>query len=302
MFLAVLLPILEPPVPPDSCTFRPRSPRRTAHRFVESPLFISNILECHFSHSFWNVISHIRLPSDPPRSKLKRIARAARLKGLSHPPPPSCHKNPRICRNPSRRFLPSWNCIRARSSSTATNRVCCFCRQRAVHKAFACPKSRFLSKTSSSLFQLPGIVPPMPSAFVSIHTRPLRSPSFSTKQPIHGTSGCSISQNINPPRLCRRGFSFFLSAPPEYFTFSPHRCALHPAPVSRNPESKTHCCSPCSRPFLLPKTQTNSGKLFACRCLYVGVTLSSRAVSSQVLSAPVSLTSVFDMGTGGPSL
>ena len=49
--------------------------------------------------TFWNVISHIRLPSDPPRSKLKRIARTARPKSLSHPPPPNCHKNPRICRN-----------------------------------------------------------------------------------------------------------------------------------------------------------------------------------------------------------
>ena len=90
MLLAVLLPILEPPVPPDSCTFRPCSPRLTAHRFVESPLFISNILECHFSHS-----STVR----SPRSKMKRIARTARPKSLSHPPPPSCHKNPRICRN-----------------------------------------------------------------------------------------------------------------------------------------------------------------------------------------------------------
>lgn len=51
MFLAVLLPILEPPVPPDLRTPRPPSPRLTAHRFVESPLFISNILECHFSPS-----------------------------------------------------------------------------------------------------------------------------------------------------------------------------------------------------------------------------------------------------------
>ena len=33
----------------------------------------------------------------------------------------------------------------------------------------------------------------------------------------------------------------------------------------------------------------------------VGVNLSSRAVASQVLSAPVSLTTVFEMGTGGPS-
>ena len=35
MFLAVLLSILEPPVPPDPRTFRPCSPRLTAHRFVE---------------------------------------------------------------------------------------------------------------------------------------------------------------------------------------------------------------------------------------------------------------------------
>ena len=33
----------------------------------------------------------------------------------------------------------------------------------------------------------------------------------------------------------------------------------------------------------------------------VGVDLSSRAVASQVLSAQVSLTAVFGMGTGGPS-
>ncbi len=35
--------------------------------------------------------------------------------------------------------------------------------------------------------------------------------------------------------------------------------------------------------------------------LCVGVDLSSRTVSSQVLSAQMSLTSVFGMGTGGPS-
>ena len=59
---------------------------------------------------------------------------------------------------------------------------------------------------------------------------------------------------------------------------------------------------PLFPPFLTSQNTKNSGKLFACRCLCVGVNLSSRAVSSQVLSAPVSLTSVFDMGTGGPSL
>ena len=35
--------------------------------------------------------------------------------------------------------------------------------------------------------------------------------------------------------------------------------------------------------------------------LYVGIFLSSRAVASQVFSALMSLTSVFGMGTGGPS-
>ena len=34
---------------------------------------------------------------------------------------------------------------------------------------------------------------------------------------------------------------------------------------------------------------------------YVGISLFSRAVTSQVFSAPLSLTSVFGMGTGGPS-
>ena len=40
----------------------------------------------------------------------------------------------------------------------------------------------------------------------------------------------------------------------------------------------------------------------SCDCGFsVGIDLSSRAASSQVLSAQVSLTSVFGMGTGGPS-
>ena len=38
-------------------------------------------------------------------------------------------------------------------------------------------------------------------------------------------------------------------------------------------------------------------RCFAC----VGISLSFRAVTSQVFSAPLSLTSVFGMGTGGPS-
>ena len=43
------------------------------------------------------------------------------------------------------------------------------------------------------------------------------------------------------------------------------------------------------------------GALFMPPFVSVGVDLSFRAVSSQVLSALVSLTTVFGMGTGGPS-
>ena len=49
----------------------------------------------------------------------------------------------------------------------------------------------------------------------------------------------------------------------------------------------------------LPRREEKSRKLSLAAC--VGVNLSSRAVASQVLSAPVSLTTVFEMGTGGPS-
>ena len=51
-------------------------------------------------------------------------------------------------------------------------------------------------------------------------------------------------------------------------------------------------------PRFVTNAKKTASKLLA---VYVGVNLSSRAVSSQVLSAPVSLTTVFEMGTGGPS-
>lgn len=73
------------------------------------------------------------------------------------------------------------------------------------------------------------------------HSLNLRLLNFSKYQPSSALPG-RVSSSVFP-------------APPEYFIFFPHRCAPHPAPVSRNPESKTHCCCPCSRPFLLPKTQ-----------------------------------------------
>ena len=52
--------------------------------------------------------------------------------------------------------------------------------------------------------------------------------------------------------------------------------------------------------FILSPGTTKRGELSRVR-LDVGVYLSFRAVASQVLSAQVSLTSVFGMGTGGPS-
>ena len=50
--------------------------------------------------------------------------------------------------------------------------------------------------------------------------------------------------------------------------------------------------------FKITKKPLNSEWFF---CLETGIDLSSRAVSSQVLLAQVSLTSVFGMGTGGTS-
>ena len=44
-----------------------------------------------------------------------------------------------------------------------------------------------------------------------------------------------------------------------------------------------------------------TGNLFSFPCLCVGYELSSRAVSSQVFSPLQRLTSVFGMGTGGPT-
>ena len=63
----------------------------------------------------------------------------------------------------------------------------------------------------------------------------------------------------------------------------------------RRPISKS------SPPIIKPnrrekRTDDDSSVLF-----YVGIYLFFRAVTSQVLSAQVSLTSVFGMGTGGPS-
>ena len=49
------------------------------------------------------------------------------------------------------------------------------------------------------------------------------------------------------------------------------------------------------------KTENIKKKARSLIALCVGVYLSSRAVTSQVLSAQASLTAVFGMGTGGPS-
>ena len=58
------------------------------------------------------------------------------------------------------------------------------------------------------------------------------------------------------------------------------------------------CCRILSKTLDITKKPLNSEWFF---CLETGIDLSSRAVSSQVLLAQVSLTSVFGMGTGGTS-
>ena len=73
-----------------------------------------------------------------------------------------------------------------------------------------------------------------------------------------------------------------------------------------NPPS---CYNPCKirKPFLILRSvcrhfvDTLSGGHFRDRRFCVGIVLSSRSVARQVFSPPTSLTSVFGMGTGGPS-
>ena len=69
---------------------------------------------------------------------------------------------------------------------------------------------------------------------------------------------------------------------------------------------RKNCAVTCGRPMNAP-TGLQSKKSIKKRppywvdTLYVGISLFFRAVTSQVSSAPLSLTSVFGMGTGGPS-
>ena len=83
------------------------APRGSLRIALSKPLFS-------FS-TFWNVISHIRLPSDPPRSMMKRIARTARSidralcsRGLRSSPSLIPRKE-WCCRNPLSDFLIYWN-------------------------------------------------------------------------------------------------------------------------------------------------------------------------------------------------
>ena len=70
--------------------------------------------------------------------------------------------------------------------------------------------------------------------------------------------------------------------------------------VLRSVDHKPSICpsGPAYSQFLL---EPHKDKTFVLSFLCVGVFLSSRDVAVQVFSAPVSLTSVFGMGTGGPS-
>ena len=63
-------------------------------------------------------------------------------------------------------------------------------------------------------------------------------------------------------------------------------------PIRRNPHAPQTCASASS---------ATSAKKISLHMKRVSIALSSRAVASQVLSAQVILTTVFGMGTGGPS-
>ena len=67
------------------------------------------------------------------------------------------------------------------------------------------------------------------------------------------------------------------------------------------PRSSRHFVSACQMQNCIARKEIKK-RLGYCRgALDVGIDLSSQSVSRQVLSALMSLTSVFGMGTGGPS-
>ena len=101
--------------------------------------------------------------------------------------------------------------------------------------------------------------------------------------------------NIKSLSVCQHFFSLFLRV----FSSSPI-CIRHSRFPGRSLSFSLHSVEKQLRLGpLLPRRGEKSRKLSLAAC--VGVNLSSRAVASQVLSAPVSLTTVFEMGTGGPS-
>ena len=158
-----------------------------------------------------------------------------------------------ICRNPSRRFLPSWN--------------------ESLHPALIHPARSAISDFPPSQPNIPFIEPPAAQFFKTSTLLGSAVEGFLLFSPL------------------RRIFHLFTTS-----MRSPSRSRVQKSGI------QNALLLPLFPSFFTSQNTKNSGKLFACRCLCVGVNLSSRAVSSQVLSAPVSLTSVFDMGTGGPSL
>ena len=101
--------------------------------------------------------------------------------------------------------------------------------------------------------------------------------------------------NIKSLSVCQHFFSLFLRV----FSSSPI-CIRHSRFPGGSLSFSLHSVEKQLRfgcPLLRRGEKSGKHSLAAC----VGVNLSSRAVASQVLSAPVSLTTVFEMGTGGPS-
>ena len=107
-------------------------------------------------------------------------------------------------------------------------------------------------------------------------------------------------------KISRKGFIKIAAAAAMSGVTAGALAACNAASGSTAASGRKYCAVTCGRPMNAPmglqsKKSIKKRPPYWVDTSYVGISLFFRAVTSQVSSAPLSLTSVFGMGTGGPS-